>query len=368
MLTRRLLPAALLLALVPLLVACGDDGPAAPKQDGKTMAAWKQQLKSTLPKEQGAAITALAKFAQPPLEALAPFLERRGRTVRLAAIHAMGAIGPAAAGYAGKLAPLLEKDPDGVDPNTARVMRDAAMHALGKMGKEAFKPIAHLLVSEDPRHRLRAVFTIRPFVKDLEDGTNTLLPLLEDEDANVRREAVKSLGVAGVGDPRASAALLGILKDSDTRVVGAAAVALGGIGGRSDREGQALADLLFNHQSSIRSSAAYGLGLMGEEASPYIGRIEDLMRNDGKLDVRVQAARAHFRIRGDADAAMAPLREAVRGEHGPTCREAARALREMGPEAKAALPDLAEAAKRFAADAGMKQALDEAIADIRSDG
>jgi len=235
------------------------------------------------------------------------------------------------------------------------------MIALGKMGKEAFKPIAHLLVSEDPRLRLRATFTMRPFVADLKDGTNTLLPLLEDDDPNVRREAVRGIAIAGKGDPRASTALLASLKDDDLRVVSAAAIALGGIGGRSDVEGKALADLLFSHQSALRASAVYGLGLMGEEAAPYVERIEDLMQHDGKLDVRIQAARAHFRIQGNAPC-LPPLQEALRSGDARACREAARALREMGTAAQAALADLRAAAKRHASETGLSRTLEAAIA------
>jgi len=348
--------------LCTLAAACGGKGPAAPKIDGKTRSAWMKDLHSTLAPRQAAAVAALAQFDGPPLEEIAALLDRHGLRVRLAATQALGVIGPAAAKYAGKLAPLLETEGKGRDRETVRTLRGAAMIALGRMGKAAFKPIAHMLVSEDPRHRLRAVFTMRKFVTDLEDGTNTLLPLLRDDDANVRREAVRSIAVVGKDDPRASEALLALLKDDDLRVVAAAAIALGGIGGRSDHEGKALAKLLFSHQSALRSAAVYGLGLMGEEASPFIERVNDLLQNDGKLDVRIQAARAHYRIQGDAAASLPPLQEAIRGEDGRACREAARALREMGPAARPALVDLRAAAKRHAGNEGLAGALAAAIA------
>lgn len=362
MLRCRTLTGVLALLALVALTACGDDGPPAKRVDGKTQAAWTEQLRSALPKEQAAAIEALARFDPPPLERLAAFLDKQGRTVRLAAIRAVGTIGPPAAKYAQKLAPLLEDDPpEGDAARNARELRNAAMLALQKMGKAAFKPIAHMLVSEDPRHRLRAVFTVSAFADELANGTQTLLPLLDDDDPNVRRETARALGKTGKGDTRASDALMGALKDGDSRVIAAAAVALGGLGGRSDHEGRALADLLFAHQTGVRSAAVYGLGLMGEEASPYLERIEDLMSHDGKRAVRVQAARAHFRIQGDATKALPTLQEAVKGEDPRTCREAARALGEIGPAARSAAPDLRSAAERFDSDPGLQRVVKEAL-------
>lgn len=364
MIVRTVALAALVLGV---LAACGDSGPPPQRVAGKTQKAWLKQLESSLPKEQAAAIEALAQFDSPPLETIAGLLDKRGRTVRLSAIRALGTIGPAAAEHAKRLAPLLEDDPKGDAARNARDFRNAAIVSLQKMGKGAFKPIAHLLVSEDPRHRLRAVFTLSAYAADLEHGTQTLLPLLEDQDVNVRREAARALGLAGKGDTRASEALLAVLADSEPRVVAAAAIALGGIGGRSDHEGQALADLLFKHQGEVRASAAYGLGLMGEEASPYLARLEDLMEHDGKRSVRVQAARAHFRIEGDATKVLPTLQAAVGGRDAGTCREAARALGEIGPAAAGAVADLEQAAERFASQQGVVRRIQEALTAIQGD-
>jgi len=356
------------LLMVWSLLGCGNDGPPAAEIDGRTQASWEQQLESTLPDEQAAAIAALARFESPPLEKIAAFLDKHGRTVKLAAIQALGTVGPPAAVYARKLAPLMEDEAPGTSAANARDFRNAAMLALQKMGKDAFKPFAHMLVSEEPRYRLRAVFTLSAFAADLPDGTNTLLPLLTDDDANVRREAARALGLAGKGDNRASEALLTALHDRDARVVAAAAVALGGIGGRSDREGQALAELLFAHQSEVRAAAVYGLGLMGVEASPYLGRVEDLMTHDGKRDIRVQAARTHFRISGSAEKALPALEEALQGDDPRTCREAARALGEMGAAGGPAAAELEKAAERFGSERALQEVVREALAAVRGEG
>ena len=139
---------------------------------------------------------------------------------------------------------------------------------------------------------------------------------------------------------RAAEALLVALADDNAEVVRYAALAVGGIGGRSDREGQALADLLFAHQTGVRAAAAYGLGQMGEEASPYTDRLLDLLKNDSKRVVRIQAARAHWLVSGDAGPGLEELHKGIQCDDPGLCRDALKALAALGPAAEPAVPVL----------------------------
>jgi HEAT repeat protein len=393
--TRTCLLHALLACCLLLATGCGKTVPAE-TVDGKTREIWERDLDGFSPSDKARALGALARFGKPPLETIAAHLDDEARLVRLAAIRALGVIGPAAAGYAKKLVPYLDENPTGLDARAAKVFRDAAMETLGRLGPAAFPTFSHLLVSDKAAHRARAVYTMRAFVTKLKDGVNTVLPLMQDKDATVRREAAKTLGAAGHGDPRASKALRKALEDEEPEVQAAAAVALGSIGGSSDVEGKALADMLYAHRADVRASAAYGLGLMGIEASPYVKGVRDLMRNDNHVLVRIQAARALYRITGKADDALPQLekdlqtsdvglcRDTLRaiGEMGPAAapavdsvitfldevpmrQQAAAALQAMGPAAAKAVPHLERVLKGLSADARDRPALEAALEAVR---
>ncbi|MDF1702948.1 MAG: HEAT repeat domain-containing protein [Planctomycetota bacterium] len=329
------------LVLVGLLAGCGEQTVAAPV-DGQTQRQWMLELEQLSPSTKAKAVEALGRFTDPPLDVIASHVEDPSRSVRVAAVRALGHVGPAAVAHAPALATFLESTPEGPDARSAKALRNAAMDALGALGPDAFKSFSHLLVSESPALRARAVYTLRPFVRELKDGVNTVMPLMKDEHAVVRREATKSLGAAAEGtqDRRASEALVSALGDPDGNVADAAAIALGSVGGSADREGKALADLLYNHRQSTRASAAFGLGLMGPEAEPYLRQITDLLKNDNRRVVRIQAARAHFRISGSADVALEQLEKDVQCGDTGLCRDAIKAIGEMGPAGAPAVNSL----------------------------
>lgn len=326
------------LVMVAVLGGCGEKTPPE-RVGGRTRTQWQRQLEELSPSSKVEALDALSRFGNPPLDRIAAHVDDRGRSVRVAAVRALGRVGPAAVAYAPRLAGYVASAPEGLDERSAKALRDASMDALGAMGPEAFPSFSHLLVSESPALRARAVYTLRPFVTELADGINTVLPLVQDEHAVVRREAVKSLGAAAAGtrDRRASDALMEALRDVDANVADAAAIALGSVGGSADREGAALAKLLYNHRPSTRASAAFGLGLMGTEAEPHLDEIGDLLRNDNRRMVRIQAARAHYRITGSADLALPQLEKACQGSDEGLCTDALRAMGEMGADAAPAV-------------------------------
>lgn len=320
--------------LVCLLLGCGEAPPAVMVQ-GKTEAQWKLQAEDLSPSTKAEALEALGKFETPDVALIAKHMTESQGSVRLAAIRGLGHAGPAALPHAEALVAIVEAEvKDGPRAKTAKATRNAAMETLGAIGPEAFKSFSHMLVSESPRLRASAVFAMRPFVKELKDGINTVLPLVEDEHAVVRREAVKTLGAAAEGsrDPRACEALGKGINDPDAGVADAAALALGSVGGSADREGKALAELLYNHRTSTRASAAFALGLMGAEASPYTEQLVECLQSDARRVVRIQAARAHYRITGDASLALEQLEKDLQCSDTGLCRDAIRAIAEMGAD------------------------------------
>jgi len=341
-----------------LFAGCGEVPPSE-RVDGKTLKFWRAQLDDYNATSKVEALGALARFDDPPVELIAGYLDHKTRSVCVGAAQALGAAGPTALAYANRLALLMEKAPEGLDARSAKKLRDAAMAALGSMGAGAFEHFSHLLVSDSATLRARAVFALRPFVKGLKDGVNTVLPLMKDEHVVVRREATKSLGAAAeaTNDRRASQALMLALDDLDSAVSMAAAIAIGSLGGSSDVEGKALSELLYAHRQGVRASAAYALGLMGEEASPYLRQVTDLLKNDNRAMVRIQAARAHFRISGGPDAALPQLEKEMQASDAGLCRDAIKAIGEMGPAAAPALDSLVPFLERSGLEAVAAQAL-----------
>ena len=92
-------------------------------------------------------------------------------------------------------------------------------------------------------------------------------------------------------------------------------------------------------------AAAWFLGELGPDARPAVPALTKVMRNDQSW-LRVLAARALWRIEGKPDELVSALTEAVRPVKGSSDIEqtlATMTLAEMGPPAKAAVPQLEEA-------------------------
>jgi HEAT repeat protein len=166
-----------------------------------------------------------------------------------------------------------------------------------------------------------------------------LIPLLDDQNADVRLLALDSLGMMRSTATSAVPALAKIAKsDTDPLATGAVS-ALGRIGPGAIPE---LAEILRVHSSPlIRADAADLLAWTGRGAVPSLVKA---LQTDPTAKVRRRAAYALAEIKPDDETALLALAKALRDPDTDTRRQAAYALREIttksSPSSRAIVPEL----------------------------
>ena len=116
-----------------------------------------------------------------------------------------------------------------------------------------------------------------------------LITALRDSFANVRSNAVQSLGELGQASPEVVAALIAALHDSNVTVRSSAAASLGQLGQASPEAVAALGAALHDSDVNVRRRAAESLGRLGQ-ASPEAVAALIAALHDSYADVRVYAA------------------------------------------------------------------------------
>lgn len=208
---------------------------------------------------------------------------------------------------------------------------------------------------------------------------------LKDKDADTRQRAAYALG--HIRRSRAVVpALLADMHDPDYQVREEVVVALGRLGPRAQSAVPALIEALKDKDGGVRERAADALGKVGCENENVIPALMDALK---EKDVRLHAARALGGFGGKAKAAVSALIAMAKegtpqtnadsegppektngGKPKPTrtlVRVAAiNALGGIGPDAKEAVPLLAQAAKDK--DARVRDAARDALKRIESPG
>jgi HEAT repeat protein len=222
-------------------------------------------------------------------------------------------------------------------------VREAAAGALGEIGDErAVEPLMGVLSDDNWRVRRnaagaldelgwipetdgqRAAYLIasmdwKTLVEWGAPAVEPLIKTLEDDDIEVRKAAVATLGK--IGDERAVEPLMGVLSDDDWRVRGSAAEALGKIG-----DERAIEPLIKGLERG-NSAVARALGEIGDARAvePLIGAL-----SDDKTWVRKSAAEALGEI-GDRRA-VEPLIKALGDDDADVRAAAKESLRKLGHE------------------------------------
>jgi HEAT repeat protein len=366
--------------------------PSGPLYRGKTLAQWGQALKEGDAKLREEAAAALVEAESRAVPVLAPDLRDTNADVRVTAASTLGRIGRSAVPALPQLVGCLQ-DPE------ARV-RGAAANSIGEIcdtGKvwheQALQALCERLKDgkEEPAVRRSAAFALGCMRKGDSPKVMTALDAgLKDADAAVRQKVTWALGFMG---DRVTASLRQALQDDDPLVRTTAAVALGRLSpdaahaakpelirccqdqidparqaaytemrkaaicalvrllGPGDGDARpTLLAALQDPETEIRWNAALALGSIGgPEAVPAVPVLLTLLRkddNNGKdkeaLALRRMAALAFRNIGPDAKAALPDLRKALRSPDKELRFNAAVALIGFKGVGEPAVPDLVQ--------------------------
>jgi HEAT repeat protein len=243
----------------------------------------------------------MGPWAAPAVPALIKALKDKEASNRCMVVEALGLVGPKAATATVALMEVLRHDEDSA-------ARGTAAEALGKIGDPTTVP--------------------------------ALVTALEDEDDYVRMNAVNALESLGHKAKAAVPSLIRVVKNDEANDWIAAA-ALGAI----DADGistPALIEAFADKNPRLRRFAAYGLKRMGRNASSAETALHDGLR-DSDRGARIAAATAYWSVSHKADEAVGVLRSEIQASDDWAAQMwAADALAEIGPAAKAAVPELIE--------------------------
>jgi HEAT repeat protein len=174
---------------------------------------------------------------------------------------------------------------------------------------------------------------VQPPSMTTDDPLPDLIRALRGKAPVDRVRAAKDLGRLGWLARDAMPALVAALKDDDAKVREAAAQAVGQMGPDAL---PALSAMLGHHDKYVRRNAVWAMGKLGPAARTAL---RDLCHALKDSDPRTAsgAAQALGNMGADAAEAVAPLAEAMRGTNIVLCRLAAKALSQIGPPALATL-------------------------------
>jgi HEAT repeat protein len=310
------------------------------------------------------ALGAIGPAAAPAVAGLVVALKDREARVRLAAAATLGRIGPGAKRASRALGDAL-RDAD------LEVRRQAA-GALGEVGPAAAGGVPALLRgigadTEMTRLCVQALGMIGP-------ETKTIMPALEEQlksaNRDVREAAIRAVGNMGAEAKRAVPGLLNVvvveqheelrtaamdalvnlgeeavpdtakaLKDERAPMRLAACEILRRIGPRAGKAATALGATLKDKSPDVRAVAAGAIGALGAEGRSAVTAVAGLLK-DPEWRVRVAAASALGGIGPEAKGAVKNLVAALTDGEAEVRAAAATALGRIGPAAKPAAPAL----------------------------
>lgn len=279
-----------------------------------------------------AAIEALASLpVGARVDGLVVVLRKKDKALRPVLIELLGAIGPRAGDALAELTTALD-DEDAV-------VRAKAARALSKIGvpdKLAVAALARLLDDKEPAVRLEAIGALAQLKSDNDKVLSAIILACTGPDEAVRKEARAIFGRAQMA--RRVAVLVPALKSKEKEVRAFALDQLEGLGPSALPAVTALTALL--DDKSDRLAAARALGAIGESASAAILALTRLLDDEDKdVYAAALAALRKMGLSAKVPALIGSLRDAE-----PTTRQrAAKELGELGVGAKSAIPALARA-------------------------
>ena len=244
------------------------------------------------------------------------------------------AMGPEAADAAPALA-------DAVARGHRQLRLDAmfVLEGLGEHGRAAIPHLVEALRDDDMDLSAQAAETLGALGYE---AVPALTGALGDPDWRVRQAACQALGIIGADATEAVPTLLQIIRRDKDEVRHRAVWALGAIGDVSALD--PLADILTREGGTVGVWIAEALGSYGRRARTVAAALRDELHRDHR-GLALAAAAALCQIEEYADAAVWTLITYLQQGEPDDRIEAAIALGEFGPTARAALPAL-KAAER----------------------
>lgn len=265
---------------VAAIVALGEMGPAAKAAAEPLLGAIQAKSKDLLVDAMVA--SALGRLGPTVIPLLHKTLEDKMPRRRLAAVYALGELGPAAKEAVPVLVDLLK-----VKDELSNLM---VLQALGKIGKAAEGTVGAVepfLKSENPSTRLEAALTLF-----LIGGRTEQLPLLvgflNDDKAGLGVEASMALKHFGARGKEAAPHLRKRLADRDFHLRMAAALALWAVTGDAAETLKVYEVTIDNSDNGIRRRTLEFLEEMGPAAAPLLPLIQEAARDEDN-GVRNQA-------------------------------------------------------------------------------
>jgi HEAT repeat protein len=240
--------------------------------------------------------------------------------VRIAAVAALGRIGPPAGTAAEPLCRYLEGDDDQLREHAALALgqigidalpplivqlgsadsrvQTAALNAIGYMGKDAgtaVEAVSGLCQAESLPLRLAACSVLVRISADPSQGLPVLLAAMEHEDGAIRKESVERIGELRDLAVEALPALRNCLGDREAAVRAATALTLARIPGGAAQTIALLTALLDDSDPDVIVNACMALATAGPEAAAALPRLQTL-RNDPDQRTAGLAAAAIERI------------------------------------------------------------------------
>jgi len=259
--------------------------------------------------------------------------EDAGAELRLEAVEALAAIGPAAApAVAGLVVALKDKEAN---------VRAASASALGKIGpgaKRASRALGDALRDGDAEVRRQSAGALGEVGPAAAGGVPALLRGIDGDDAELTRLCVQALGLIGPETKTIMPALEAQLKSANRGVREAAIRAVGNMGAEAKRAVSGLMNVVVVEQhEELRKAALDALASLGEEAVPDVAKA----LKDERTAARLQACAILARI-GPAAKKAAPALTAALKDKSPEVRAgAAFAIGALGAEGRSAVAALA---------------------------
>ncbi|NQT16942.1 MAG: HEAT repeat domain-containing protein, partial [Planctomycetes bacterium] len=310
---------------------------------------------------------AMADIGAPSVPQLQKLLRHEDLDVRLAAIEALGWIGPAAKAAAGDLIALMRDQEKAVRMAAAHAVRSvvpgspesapllieflgaddepirwAMVDTLVAMGRPGIDALAGALEADNMWVRLYAVRALGK----AKDQTELVLPLLvralKDSHWGVRQDAAQRLGKFGPAASQTLPALFEAFTDEDSRVTHDAARAVLAI------DPMAIGQAMRHPKAGVRAYACYWPANWGKQGEIFVPQMLTLLAEDPAPDVRYRAARGleHFPARASeiVPGLIAALEDENSHVHAGVCI----ALKQMEPKAVDAVPALVDVYRRLA--------------------